>query len=251
MTVRIQQRKVEGSQETISKLQRRKQFPPNEKITSYVTSTTARNRYNKIERFWAVMNRSPKLWDKRFFYFSPRAEGEIDNERMVEAALLAIEIAEKKTLDYPRNWSAYGPRKAQPTGHLFDSIRTFVNGSESMNPLSAISSATSTPIFELVNIAEYGSTAEARAVYVTRQQGLIFYAANRIQRRFPELGIMYRYAKAEDFGLPHVYNVPVLTIGSPEEVNGPWVRPGVNHRKELKRQRRLSNAAARIRKKFE
>ena len=238
ITTYVQVRKVNASKITINNFQVRNEFALNDQITSYVTSTHQSNRYENIDRFYRVMNKSPKYWNKRFFYYGPRGGS---NERILAAALMAIEIAEQKTLAYPRISS---------TGHLLDSIRTYVNGPYTETPALDIRRSKGSALFELVNIAEYGSTAEARAVYVTRQQGLLFYAANRVQRRFPELGIMFRYAKAEAFGLPHVYNVPVLTIGSIDDVSGPWVRPGENIRRRKRERRRQSSTAARITRKF-
>jgi hypothetical protein len=253
----IQAAKVDGSKRTINKLQSRGQrvdgviqgeFAPNKDITSYVVSKHQQNKYNDISKFYSTMLKGEKWWDKRFYFFGPPTGG--NNERIVQAAAMAIEITERQTASYPKNYSSAGPRQTASTGHLKRSISPFVNGKYSLNPARDIASSSGSALFELANIAEYGSTAEARAVYVTRQNGLIFYAANRVQSKFPELGIMFRFAEAADFGLPHVYNVPVLTIGSPEDVNGPWVRPGGNIRKERKRNRRMASAAARITRKF-
>jgi hypothetical protein len=243
----IQAVKISASKTEIGKLQAANRFPPNKDITSYVISTHPRNKFNDINRFYDVMSKGAKWWDKKFIYVAPQGS---NNERIAEAAVMAKAITETKTLAYPQNYSSSGPRRTASTGHLSRSIRTWVNGTETTTPASSIQNSSGVALFELVNTAEYGSTAEARAVYVTRQNGLIFYAANRVQRKFPELGIMFRFAKAADFGLPHIYNVPVLTIGSPEQVNGPWVRPGGNIRKERKRNRRMATAAERIRRKF-
>jgi len=239
----IQARKVTYSKEVIHAFQARKQFPDNKNIISYHTSTHQQNRYDKIDNFYAVMWKSPRLWEKKFIYLSSQRSS---NERIAEAAEMATEIAYTKTVAYP----VVGPTKIPRTGKLLDSIRTYVNSEPEYSFGSAIRKSDGTALFELTNVAEYGATAEARAVYVTRQSGLIFYAANRVQRRFPDLGIMFRYAKAEDFGLPHEYNVPVLTIGSKEDVNGTWRRPGENIRRRAKKLRAQAGAAERIRRHF-
>jgi hypothetical protein len=231
----IQRSKVNASKVTITQLQNTGQLPPNKDITSYVTSTKgARNRFDNIGNFYKVMEQSPKLWSKRFIYVPKQTES---NERIAEAAAMAIKLVQSKTQAYPR---------IETTGHLLGSIRTYVNGLPVNAPVTQLRNSAETPLFELTNTAEYGSTAEARAVYVTHQNGLLFYAANRVQTKFPELGIMFRYGRAEDFGLPHVYNVPVLTIGSTEDVSGPWVRPGENMRRRKKQRRRISSAVNRI-----
>ena len=236
--LQIQRGKVSASKSTISRLQAKNQFAPNEDIISYVSSLSAANRYLDINRFYTWMERSPKKFNSKFFY---RSTSDVSNERIMEAAMMAIEIAERNTRSYPIHTT---------TGHLFNSIRTFVNGPEALTPLTAIKNSEGSAVFEMANIAEYGSTAEARALYITKQGGLLFYAADRVQKKFPDLGIMFRYAKAEDFGLPHKYNVPVLTIGSTDDVSGPWVRPGNNHRRRQKEYNRKASAVGRIRKKF-
>jgi hypothetical protein len=180
----IQVEKVNGSRKTISELQAGNQLPLNKDITSYVTSTKgARNRYDNIVTFWNTMEQAPKFWKKRFIYVPKQTES---NERIVEAAKMAMEIALKQTINYPRNYSADGPR-APSTGHLKSSIRTYVNGLPVNAPLTQLKNSVDTPLFEMTNVAEYGSTAEARAVYVTMQNGLLFYAANRVQTKFQSL----------------------------------------------------------------
>ena len=238
----IQVFKVDGSKDTISRLQSADRFAPNKDITSYVTSTHQRNRYNDINRFYAVMEKAPKFWNKRFIYVSD--SDEILNDRIAEAAAMAVKIVYTKTAAYP----VVGPTRIPRTGKLLDSIRTYVNSEPEFSFGSAIRNSEGSALFELTNRAEYGSTAEARAVYVTRQQGLIFYAANRVQTKFPDLGVMFRFAKAEDFELPHIYNVPVLTIGSKDDVHGPWRRPGENIRRLAKKRRAQAGAAERIRR---
>jgi hypothetical protein len=229
----IQTAKVNASKDTITQLQNTEQLPPNKDITSYVTSTKgARNRFDNIDNFYKVMEQSPRLWNKRFIYVPKQTES---NERIAEAAALAMQLAHRNTIAYGR-----------VSGRLEGGLTTYVNGFRSDNPIPAINNSSDTPLFELTNTVEYGSTAEARAIYVTQQNGLIFYAANRVQTKFPELGIMFRFGKAEEFGLPHVYNVPVLTIGSTEDVSGPWVRPGGNIRKRRKQRRRISSAVNRL-----
>jgi hypothetical protein len=245
----VQIAKVRDSKITISKLQQAGQFAPNKDITSYVTSKHQGNKYNDINKFYKTMLDGPKWWNKRFFFVGPMA-GENLNQRISEAAAMAIDIARRQTLSYPSNYSSAGPRETASTGHLLASIRTYVNGIPVNAAPRQIRNSTGTALFEMTNIAEYGSTAEARAVYVTRQNGLIFYAANRVQTQFPDLGIMFRFVEADTFMLPHVYNVPVLTIGSPDQVSGPWVRPGGNIIKRRKQARRAASSAARINRKI-
>ena len=124
------------------------------------------------------------------------------------------------------------------TGHLLDSITSYVNGDKVFSAGSAIRASEGAAYFELTNTAEYGSTAEARAVYVTRQQGLIFYAANKVSRKYPQLGITFNFKPVALHGLSHIYDIPVLTITSKANIVGRWARPGANIRKADRQARR-------------
>ena len=243
----LQLTKVRISKVEIGALQRKTppEFPPNKDITSFVTSLHQRNSYKDIEHFYKQMINSPKLWLKKFIYVPAIGEGTDINDRIAEAATLAIQIAHAKTAAYPRNFSDAGPR-GRTTGHLLDSITSYVNGDEEFSAASAIRRSKGTAYFELTNTAEYGSTAEARAVHVTRQQGLIFYAANRVQRRYPDLGITFNFKPVELHGLPHKYDIPVLTITSKDLSVGQWARPGYNIRKRARQARRDASRDARI-----
>ena len=137
----IQTSKVNASKVTISQLQTTGQLPPNKDITSYVTSTKgARNRYDNIVTFWNTMEQAPKFWKKRFIYVPKQTES---NERIAEAAALAMKFAHIKTL-------AYG----KVSGRLEGSITTYVNGFKADNPIPAIKNSSDTPLFEMTNTAE-------------------------------------------------------------------------------------------------
>lgn len=233
----VQVFKVRVSRADLSKLQANDQFPPDKNITSYVTSTNQKNRYKNLHKFWSVMEKAPKYWDKRFIYI-PDQEGGALNERIAKAAREAYDIAERQYQSYP---------KISSTGHLRESIRTTVNGDITRSTTSAILESTGAAYFQMYNTAEYASTAEARAVYVTQQRGLIFYAANRIQTKYPDLGIKFHYIAQSEHGLPHKYDIPVLTISSKENVSGKWARPGSRIRGRRREARRNANLFRRFR----
>ena len=79
------------------------------------------------------------------------------------------------------------------------------------------------------------------------------YKARLLQRLICEQGVNVDFWCPD---LPHWPEEAVtvlsnkIKIGSIDDVSGPWVRPGVNYRKERRRQSRLRAGAERIRKKF-
>jgi hypothetical protein len=226
LKTQIQVGKVKVSKLYLRGLQANDDFPPDEDITSYVTSVNAKNRYQNINTFWKTMEKAPKFWKSKFIY---KAAGD-ESLRIQEAAAMAISLTEQQTRAYPQ------PDKngvMHTTGHLFNSIRTFVNGAEKQTPLVAISRETLPPLFQIVNVADYGSTAEAYATY-SALKGLIFYAANKVQTKYPDLGIVFAYAKGPEWGSGR-WDVPVLSIGSKQTVSGRWSRPG----SRIKRRKRF------------
>jgi hypothetical protein len=242
----MQLAKVRISKDELGILQRKSppEFPANENITSFVTSTHQRNAFKDIDHFYKQMIISPKLWLKKFIYLPDTDSDAGLNEMIAEAADMAIKLAHSKTASYPRYDGI------RPTRKLLSSITTYVNGIEAYSVSSAIRNSEGAAYFELANIAEYGSTAEARAVMVTGQQGLIFYAANRVQRKYPTLGITFNFKPVELHGLQHKYDIPVLTITSKEQSVGRWARPGSNIRKRARQTRREAGRDARIIAKF-
>jgi hypothetical protein len=184
------------------------------------------------------MIKSPKYWDKRFIYIPEQGTDSEVNERIAKAAVLAKQLAERQYQAYPRMRS---------TGLLKESVVTEVNGKREFITTPAILKSEGTAYFTLYNTAEYASTAEARAVYVTMQRGLIFYAANRVQTKFPDLGVRFTYMPQAEHGLPHIYDIPLLEISSKENITGPWSKPGTNMRARRRDERRRANLLRRFR----
>ena len=233
----VQVYKVDASKATISSLQSQDRFPPDKLITSYVTSTNARNKYEDINRFWTKMEVAPKFWLKRFIHVPEIVGGDL-NKRIAMAAAEAKQIADRQYQSYPR---------IQSTGHLINSVVTEVNGVQTFNTTQEINDSPGTAYFKMWNKAEYASTAEARAVYVTQQRGLIFYAANRIQTRYPDLGVRYYYMDQSEHKQAFIYDVPALIISSKENTRGNWHRPGYQIRDRRRTARREANLFKRFR----
>ena len=225
----VQRKKLEAWADYVVKGQAEFLLPDDDNVTSYVTSTNQKNRYVGTERFAREMARSfVKTWDKRFILVG---SSEDTRKRIAEAARWANQQVIIRTLAYPRGES---------TGHLKSMISTSVNGVGTKSPAQQIlKSPYDDPVFEISNYAEYGSTAEARSYY-SAQRGIIYYVASRLQRKYPDLGIVFYYANGQGIALPHKYEVPVLRISTPANTNFAWSRPGENARRRKKAYQRIN-----------
>lgn len=163
-------------------------LPVDKLVVSYVTSTTANNRYIGVQNFRKNMAQSyAKNWSRPFIIVGDDRSW---RKMIAEAAMWARTQVNVRTMQYPKGLS---------TGHLKSMITSEVNGIRTGTPRTAILNSESAPIYEISNYAEYGSTAEARAFY-SAMRGIIFYVANRVQRKFPALGVFFYYAKAKSEG---------------------------------------------------
>lgn len=222
----IQDQKIVASKEWVRWGQSEGMFPPDDQLNSYVTSTNPNNRYVGAQNFWTQMDKSyAKNWRRRFIHVGDSKQL---NELIAEAAVYARSEIAQRTANY-----------GFVSGTLVRSITTEVNGVRTTNIRSAIIDSETPPIFEISNYAEYGSTAEARS-YFSAQQGIIYYVARRVQTRYPNLGVLFYFARAKDRGLPHIYDVPVLRIAEPSEATGRWGKPGTNIRRRLRAARSVS-----------
>lgn len=232
-TGRIQSAKIRASKDAIGRAQAAGDMPEDKKdITSYVTSTNPANRYVDIDKFYRVMAAKPdKYWQKKFIH---TASDLGDYQKIADATNYALQEITARTPVAAKSSAPGHP------GLLRRSIKTLVDGRESNSPgQDIIRDSAAAPIVEITNYAEYASTAEARSFF-SAQAGIIYYVAQRTQTKYPELGIFFYYSKADAFGLPHVYDVPVLRISTPENATGKWGKPGVNARKRLKHVRRIN-----------
>lgn len=239
----VQDMKLYAGDQSIDYLQNKDLMPDKSEIVSFHTSTSRNNAYPDYFKFRRVMRASPKLFSKRFIYVGTHPS-KSHNEAVAAASRMAWQLVRERTAMYPK--STAPDSKHTPTLNLYNSIRSFVNGSMVTNTRSSIRDAImeseGDAIYEISNIAPYASTSEARSYY-HRVGGIIWYAANRVQRKFPQLGVFYGFAPAggalKNASYGHKYNLPVLRIGTKEQASGPWSKPGQNHRKRLRQVRRV------------
>jgi len=229
----IQDEKVDISQDTIKTLQRLGAYP--EVYNSWVGTKNKANLYVDPEKFFRVMRATPKAFDKDFF-FEPTGS---NSELIRKATIDAFDIIYASTRDYIAAPNVSGTPN-QSTGFLLRSYRIEVDGRyiTSTNELENIAGNT----VRIVNLAEYASTAEVNALYYANTSGIMYFAANTIARKYPELAINFGWNKADIVqGTYHNYEIPVLTIGAKGTVNEGIDKPGVRLRRDKRRNFRRSN----------
>ena len=231
MQLQVQSGKVRDSKKTIRKLQLSDRF--SDDFTSFFTSIRSANEYRTPQKFFDKMEKSPKLWDKKFFYIGER------NTRLAEAALYAIGLIERKANQYGVITGLY-----RSSFKMMLDDRMFTNEARLLDP-----GIDSNSIFTIYNATEYASTSEVNALYYSRIGGIMFYAANHTFKRFPELGVVFNYTDAA-LGLTHKYAVPFLSIGPKREMIGGITRPGANRKGRRKVRSRKRRIAKKINQRF-
>lgn len=259
----VQAGKVRASRKAIAEPALSDSWKDKKNIVSYVTSTNPKNRQRNLETFYSSMiATSDKTWDKKFIHLrSDRVAGG-DYSRIAKAAAMAMRIVEEQNRKYPKYYYKRGNsiyRYPPSSPGLRKSVRTYVNLKDTRTPFTDIKSSKDVPMFEITNIAAYGSTAESEALTRAKIGGIIFFAAQRVQRAFPDLGVLFYYSDSADYGVTdHFYKLPVLVISSDERVRGrgqarsggkftrnKWSRPGYNFKKRKGERRRIRRAIER------
>ena len=235
----VQDEKIKASMDWVRYMRNEGVFPEDPKQqVSYTTSTNQGNRYVGASRFWVAMDKSwAKNWKKRFIHVG---SDENLTQRIADASEWAFNQVLIRTQSYP------DPSLGYPqTGTLLRNVTATVNNRNVDGGMrQAILRSEETPVVHISNYAEYGSTAEARSYY-SAQGGIIFYVAKQLQRRYPDLGITFYYDKAQDRGLPHIYDVPTLAVSSPENNFGKWSVPGDRTRRRARAIRRINRRLGR------
>lgn len=210
----VQDEKIQISRRTITKFQYGDRWP--DKYNSFVTSETRRNRYKDPDKFFAVMHSKPQ-WYARKFIFRPIDDyaSKLIRQATIDAYNLIIRKAQ-----------AYGTI----TGHYSASFQIRLDGALLSN-ITQLDVLNNDSVTQILNTAEYAGTSEKNALYFSGIGGIIYYAANMIKRNYPQLGVRYVYNRSATVGVRHKYDVPVLTIGSRENVIDKIKKPGRNHRR--------------------
>ncbi len=214
----IQQKKVQYSIETIQEQQAKGRFP--DKFVSYVGSVAKRNEYQNPQQFFKTQLASPRLY-ARTFTFTHNETG--SNEDILKAYKRALQIIEQQASFYVK------------TGLYKKSFESYIGGKLPKRPLTndkqVIEGGPDISLY-ITSLLSYSSTLERHAVYQrTQVGGILYYAAQRIRREFKNLVVNYNYYKADYWGAPHKYDVPVLEIGRAPRTVPKIRKPGKNFRK--------------------
>jgi len=226
----IQDSKVRISKDTLTKLNGG--TLPAEQY-SWVDSKTRNNLYKEPQRFYTTMLATAGAWDEDFFY-EPIQNFAV---QIREASIEAFKIVYDKTREYIAAPNVSG-KPDPPTGYLQSSYRIRIDGTDiaSTNDLKTMGPKSTVSI---INLAEYSSKAEVNALYYANTGGIMYYAAEMITRKYPDLGIRMGWVNADTVGgLPHKKNLPVIFIGPKALVKAGIQKPGVNLRKDPRRKYR-------------
>jgi len=216
----VQDEKIQISRRTITRFQYGDRWPDD--YNSFVTSETRNNQYKDPEKFFVTMHRHPE-WYARKFIFRPL----FDTGKVIkEATLYANRIIQKQS-------QAYGVL----TGFYGSSFDILVNRVK-MTSLSQLDELNGDSVVTFLNTAPYASTVESNALNIAKIGGVLFYAAQLVRKKYPQLGVRFVFAQAQYVqGANHIYQVPTLSIGSRANVIDKLSRPGRNHRRRNRRRR--------------
>ena len=217
----VQDEKIQISRRTITRFQYADRWP--DEYLSYVTSETKRNQYKDPERFFRIMHSKPE-WYARKFIFRPLLDS---SDEIRQATLDAFRIIVSQA-------SKYGT----VSGHYASSFEVILDNQLLAN-ISQLDNLSNDSVTSIINTAAYAGTVEKNALYFSQLGGVIYYAAKVISKKYPRLGVSFRYFKSAYVpGANSKYDVPVLTIGTRSRVIGKLVKPGKAHRRRVRRSRR-------------
>ena len=216
----VQDEKIQISRRTITRFQYGDRWPDD--YNSFVTSETRNNQYKDPDKFFVTMHRHPE-WYARKFIFRPL----YDSGKVIkEATLYANRIIHQQS-------QAYGVL----TGFYGSSFDILVNRVK-MTSLAQLDELNGDSVVTFLNTAPYASTVESNALNIARIGGVLFYAAQLVRKKYPQLGVRFVFAQAQYVqGANHIYQVPTLSIGSRANVIDKLSRPGKNRRRRNRRRR--------------
>lgn len=223
----VQDEKITISRTTITTAQYRGRWP--EEYNSFVGSETRGNRYKDPDRFFRVMHAKPQ-WYSRKFIFRPVS----DVARILrDASLYANEIIHQQAAKFT---------SPQSTGHYSRSFRLLVDGTLATE--SSLNNLSNNSVVSFINTAEYGAWLEAYSLYYRASiGGVLYYAGQKVRAKYPEIGVRFIYQQAVNTpGVSHKYAMPVLKLGSRENVIDKLSKPGKNIRRERRSRRRRDRA---------
>jgi hypothetical protein len=225
----VQDRKIEISRVTITNQQYAGRWP--DEYNSFVSSETRNNQYKDPDKFFRVMHYKPQ-WYARKFIFRPVNEA----VRIKEAVQYALAIIDQKTAEYIAAPNVTG--KPSVTTGAYGASFKLMNNYTLLRGLGDLDNIDARAQIQIANVAPYASTIERNALYYAKTIGVIYYAAQMVMKKYPEIGVRFTFPKAATIpGALAKYQTPMLTIGSRAVVIDKLTRPGKNLRRRLRLKR--------------
>lgn len=225
----VQDEKIRISRVTITKFQYGDRWP-DEDYLSYVGTLSKKNEYKDPERFFWYMHKSPQLYARRFTFLP---ESDVDERFMREAILYAWNIIYQKSLYF------------RVTGRYEDAFRFIARKGATTTKTTQISKLPDAPpgtSYEIINTIAYASRLETLALYGFQQQGIMWYAAKKTQKKYPTLTVSFDFARPENYGVSHLpndYMIPRIRIGRRQDVSPKMKRPGNRYNRRRRSARKL------------
>jgi hypothetical protein len=223
----VQDEKIRISKDAIKHLQRIGSWP--QEYLSYVNKESKATEFTDPNMFFTVMHARPKDWSKRFIFY-PLVDA---SDQIKEATLMAFRL----TIDQARNFkSRSGLYGSSFIINLDGAMLSDVSQLDNLNARSRI---------QILNRAPYAGALEANAVNVAKFGGVLYFAAKKVQKAFPRLGVSFSYFTPTSVrGAVHKYNVPVIEIGNKGVVRNKLKRPVGKATRDRRRTARHARLAA-------
>ena len=175
------------------------------------------------------MHARPKMWSKRFIFF-PLVDA---SDQIKEATLMAFKLTIEQARNFKTRSGLYG---SSFVINLDGAMLSDVSQLDDLNERSRV---------QILNRAPYAGALEANAVNVAKFGGILYYAAKKVQKAFPQLGVSFTYFKTGTVrGAAHKYNVPVIEIGNKGVVRNKLKRPMGKALRDSRRTARHARLAA-------
>jgi hypothetical protein len=234
----VQDEKIQIARRTITKMQYLEKWP--DEYSSYITRETRNNRYKDPERFFRVMHYKPE-WYARRFIFRPIVDVA---GQLKEAARFAMKTAVLQAGMF-----------RVVKGLYLSSFKMTVNGD--LVDENNLNNLTEDSVIQIYNTAPYAAKLESIAFYRAKMRGVLYFAAMKLKKKYPYLGISFSYKNPGDIygsysttlksGKTAYYAVPVLTIGSRKNVIDTFKKPGYRVRRAKRAKAKLERIRNKVR----
>jgi hypothetical protein len=222
----IQDQKILLSSKNIVEAKGKRKWPEGDDYLSWVGKETNRNLFKDPKKFFRFMHERPQLFNKRFIFRPIGSQG----QRIREATIAAMKISRRQTQKYIAAPNVSGSPNIT-TGAYLKQFKLSVNNKLLTDP-SQLDNLASTDIVRYYNTAVYAGRAETIALYYAQTIGILYYTAQVIKKKYPELSIRFHYVKAEFVpGATSFENIPMIVIGARGRVEPRITKPGKAHRR--------------------